>query len=82
MSVSVSSFLASELASTRDHSQAKIHDLRNRARDGLLLANAEIRNDPARTLAELTSVCRLLLEISVEESAIRYTTQQLLVLES
>ena len=82
MSVTFKSVLVSELAATRDHSQAKIHDLRNRARDGLILANGEIKNDPTRTVAELTTVCRLLLEISVEESTLRYTTQQLVMLES
>ena len=76
------SFLASELAATRDHSRGKIHDLRNQARDRLILANSEIKNDPAKTLAALTGICKLLIDLSVEQDTVCYVSRQLMVLDS
>jgi hypothetical protein len=79
---SFGSFLASELAETRDHAQGRIHDLRNQVRDGLILANSAVRNDPATTLRALTGICKLLVELSVEQDTVCYVSRQLTVLES
>src|ERR1039458_2877522 len=76
------SFLASELAETRDHAQGKIHDLRNQVRDRLILASGAIKNEPTKTLVELTGICKLLIDLSVEQDTVCYVSRQLAVLES
>ena len=76
------SFLASELALTRDYSHGKIHDLRNQVRDRLVLANCEVKNNPIEALVGLTGICKLLIDLSVEQDTICYVTRQLTVLES
>ena len=75
-------FLASELAETRDHAQGKIHDLRNQVRDRLILASGAIKNEPTKTLVELTGICKLLIDLSVEQDTVCYVSRQLAVLES
>ena len=76
------SFVASDLAATRDYSQGKIHDLRNQVRDKLILANGAVKNDPATTLRALTGICKLLIDLSVEQDTVCYVTRELTVLES
>ena len=79
---SLCSFLALELAAARDHAQGKIHDLRNQVRDRLILANGAVKNEPTKTLVELAGICKLLIDLSVEQDTVCYLTRQLTVLES
>ena len=82
MSETLSSFLLSQLQTSKDHSQEKILNLRSEVRDRLTAINNGPCRYDADPVRDLAAVCRLPLEIGVEQDAVCYSERQLAVLSA
>lgn len=72
--------LPSSLSESHDHSQERVHLLRNDARYRLRAINNEPVADSAGAIRDLAAICYLLLEIGVRQDEVCYTSGQMLSL--